>query len=200
MDMLCQSGSFAGVCRVSIGSVVWPPHFSVQDMHKIEGWSKVRGGGPKWRIQGLWAILSRSDHKLEPAESWGGRLSLNEWSPQGFPPKKIDTFCTLAFVPQTPKKKCQWKKKTQWVYASPVWQQVITCCSCVATWSLLRPASSIIRPLYEWFLSAAFENDHYVNSQNIVLSHCLGSCVGSWWVTNINLASACVIIFHHGRR
>ena len=80
-------------------------------MHKIEGWSKVRGGGPKWRIQGLWAILSRSDYKLEPAESWG-RLSLNEWSPQGFPPKKFDTFCTFAFVPQTPKKKCQWKKNS----------------------------------------------------------------------------------------
>ena len=82
------------------------------DMHEIEGWSKVRGGGPKWRIQGLWAILSRSDYKLEPAESWG-RLSLNEWSPQGFPPqKKFDTFCTFAFVPQTPKKKCQWKKNS----------------------------------------------------------------------------------------
>ena len=188
---------FAGFWLVQLSG---PPFLCERrGMHKIEGWSKVRGGGPKWRIQGLWAILSRSDYKLEPAESWG-RLSLNEWSPQGFPPqKKFDTFCTFAFVPQTPKKSVS-GKKTQWVYASPVWQQVITCCSCVATWSLLRPASSIIRPLYEWFLSAAFENDHYVNSQNIVLSQCLGSCVGSWWVTNINLASACVIIFHHGRR
>ena len=157
-------------------------------MHKIEGWSKVRGGGPKWRIQGLWAILSRSDYKLEPAESWG-RLSLNEWSPQGFPPKKIWHFLYLTLAPQTTKKKCQWKKKTQWVFASPVWQQVIMCCSCVTTWSLLRPASSIIRPLYEWSLSAAFENDHYdfcwlnfslvspgifVNSQNIVFVSMFG--------------------------
>ena len=63
------------------------------------------------------------------------------------------------------------------------------CCSCVTTWSLLRPASSIIRPLYEWSLSAAFENDHYgfcwlnlslvspgifVNSQNIVFVSMFG--------------------------
>ena len=81
------------------------------DMHEIEGWSKVRGGGPKWRIQGLWAILSRSDYKLEPAESWG-RLSLNEWSPQGSPPKKIWHFLYLTLAPQTTKKKCQWKKNS----------------------------------------------------------------------------------------
>ena len=72
-------------------------------MHEIEGWSKVRGGGPKWRIQGLWAILSRSDYKLEPAESWG-RLSLNEWSPQGFPPKKIWHFLYLTLAPNHQKK------------------------------------------------------------------------------------------------
>ena len=120
-------------------------------------------------------------------------------SPKSSPLKKFDTFCTLHLHPKPPKKSVS-GKKTQWVFASPVWQQVIMCCSCVTTWSLLRPASSIIRPLYEWSLSAAFENDHYVNSQNIVLSQCLGSCVGSWWVTNINLASACVITFHHGRR
>ena len=188
---------FAGFWLVQLSG---PPFLCERrGMHKIEGWSKVRGGGPKWRIQGLWAILSRSDYKLEPAEGWG-RLSLNEWSPQGFPPKKnLAFFVSLHLHPEPPKKSVN-GKKTRWVFASPVWQQVIMCCSCVTTWSLLRPASSIIRPLYEWSLSAAFENDHYVNSQNIVLSQCLGSCVGSWWVTNINLASACVIIFHHGRR
>ena len=187
---------FAGFWLVQLSG---PPFLCERrGMHKIEGWSKVRGGGPKWRIQGLWAILSRSDYKLEPAEGWG-RLSLNEWSPQGFPPKKIWHFLYLCICSPNPPKKVS-VEETQWVYASPVWQQVIMCCSCVTTWYLLRPASSIIRPLYEWSLSAAFENDRYVNSQNIVLSQCLGSCVGSWWVTNINLASACVIIFHHGRR
>ena len=93
--------------------------------------------------------------------------------PKVFPPKKIWHFLYLTLAPQTTKKKCQWKK-TQWVFASPVWQQVIMCCSCVTTWSLLRPASSIIRPLYEWSLSAAFENDHYVNSQNIVFVSVFG--------------------------
>ena len=157
-------------------------------MHKIEGWSKVRGGGPKWRIQGLWVILSRSDYKLEPAESWG-RLSLNDWSPQSLPPQKnLTLFVPLHLHPKPPKKSVS-GKKTQWVFASPVWQQVIMCCSCVTTWSLLRPASSIIRPLYEWSLSAAFENDHYdfcwlnlslvspgifVNSQNIVFVSMFG--------------------------
>ena len=85
---------FAGFWLVQLSG---PPFLCERrGMHKIEGWSKVRGGGPKWRIQGLWAILSRSDYKLEPAESWG-RLSLNEWSPQGFPPKKNLTL----FVPYT---------------------------------------------------------------------------------------------------
>ena len=82
-------------------------------MHKIEGWSKVRGGGPKWRIQGLWAILSRSDYKLEPAESWG-RLSLNEWSPQGFPPKKnLTLFVPLHLFPKPPKKVSVEKKLSE---------------------------------------------------------------------------------------
>ena len=108
--------------------------------------------------------------------------------PKVFPPKKFDTFCTLHLHPKPPKKSVS-GKKTQWVFASPVWQQVIMCCSCVTTWSLLRPASSIIRPLYEWSLSAAFENDHYgfcwlnlslvspgifVNSQNIVFVSMFG--------------------------
>ena len=160
---------FAGFWLVQLSG---PPFLCERrGMHKIEGWSKVRGGGPKWRIQGLWAILSRSDYKLEPAESWG-RLSLNEWSPQGFPPKKIWRFLYLYTCTPNPQKKVSMEKKTQWVFASPVWQQVIMCCSCVTTWSLLRPASSIIRPLYEWSLSAAFENDRYVNAQNIVLSQC----------------------------
>ena len=160
---------FAGFWLVQLSG---PPFLCERrGMHKIEGWSKVRGGGPKWRIQGLWAILSRSDYKLEPAESWG-RLSLNEWSPQGFPPKKIWHFLYLCICTPNHQKRVSVEKKTQWVYASPVWQQVIMCCSCVATWSLLRPASSIIRPLYEWSLSAAFENDRYVNAQNIVLSQC----------------------------
>ena len=99
---------FAGFWLVQLSG---PPFLCERrGMHKIEGWSKVRGGGPKWRIQGLWAILSRSDYELEPAESWG-RLSLNEWSPQGFPPKKIWHFLYLTLAPQTTKKKCQWKKK-----------------------------------------------------------------------------------------
>ena len=100
---------FAGFWLVQLSG---PPFLCERrGMHKIEGWSKVRGGGPKWRIQGLWAILSRSDYKLEPAESWG-RLSLNEWSPQGFPPKKIWHFLYLTLAPQTTKKKCQWKKNS----------------------------------------------------------------------------------------
>ena len=122
---------FAGFWLVQLSG---PPFLCERrGMHKIEGWSKVRGGGPKWRIQGLWAILSRSDYKLEPAESWG-RLSLNEWSPQGFPPKKIWHFLYLCICSPNPQKKCQWKK-TQWVFASPAWQQVTMCCSCVTTWS-----------------------------------------------------------------
>ena len=156
----------------------------------------VQNGG--YRVYGQsWAGLTISGSL---PRVWGGWVSMNE-VPKVFPPKKFDTFCTLHLHPKPPKKSVS-GKKTQWVFASPVWQQVMMCCSCVTTWSLLRPASSIIRPLYEWSLSAAFENDHYVNSQNIVffLSQCLGGCVGLWWVTNINLASACVIIFHHGRR
>ena len=93
---------FAGFWLVQLSG---PPFLCERrGMHKIEGWSKVRGGGPKWRIQGLWAILSRSDYKLEPAESWG-RLSLNEWSPQGFPPKKdLTLFVPLHLFPKPPKK------------------------------------------------------------------------------------------------
>ena len=108
--------------------------------------------------------------------------------PKLFPLKNWHFLYLYTCTPNH-QKKCQWKKKTQWVFASPVWQQVIMCCSCVTTWSLLRPASSIIRPLYEWSLSAAFENDHYdfcwlnlslvspgifVNSQNIVFVSMFG--------------------------
>ena len=99
---------FAGFWLVQLSG---PPFLCERrGMHKIEGWSKVRGGGPKWRIQGLWAILSRSDYKLEPAESWG-RLSLNEWSPQGFPPKKnLTLFVPLHLFPRSPKKSVSGKK------------------------------------------------------------------------------------------
>ena len=108
---------FAGFWLVQLSG---PPFLCERrGMHKIEGWSKVRGGGPKWRIQGLWAILSRSDYKLEPAESWG-RLSLNEWSPQGFPPKKIWHFLYLTLAPQTTKKKCQWKKNSMSLCLPPL--------------------------------------------------------------------------------
>ena len=102
---------FAGFWLVQLSG---PPFLCERrGMHKIEGWSKVRGGGPKWRIQGLWAILSRSDYKLEPAEGWG-RLGLNEWSPQGFPPqKKFDTFVLLHLFPKPPKKVSVEKKLSE---------------------------------------------------------------------------------------
>ena len=150
---------FAGFWLVQLSG---PPFLCERrGMHKIEGWSKVRGGGPKWRIQGLWAILSRSDYKLEPAESWG-RLSLNEWSPQGFPPKKIWHFLYLCICFPNPQKKCQWKKNSVSLclprltashnvlllcchlifteacllnYKAPLW--VISLC-CIRKWSLCK--------------------------------------------------------------
>ena len=102
--------------------------------------------------------------------------------PKVFPPKKFNTFCTFALAPQITKKSVSGKKNSMSLCLP-------RCCSCVTTWSLLRPASSIIRPLYEWSLSAAFENDHYdfcwlnlslvspgifVNSQNIVFVSMFG--------------------------
>ena len=60
--------------------------------------------------------------------------------PKVFPPKKIWHFLYLYTCTPNHQKKVSVEKKTQWVFASPVWQQVIMCCSCVTTWSLLRLA------------------------------------------------------------
>ena len=134
--------------------------------------------------------MSRSDYKLEPAESWG-RLSLNDWSPQSLPPKKIWHFLYLYTCTPNHQKKVSVEKKTQWVFASPCLTEshnmLLLCYHLVSF--VLRPASSIIGPLYERSLSAAFENDHYdslliesfsslpryfVNSQNIVFVSMFG--------------------------